>query len=181
MKRLITLFLALPLLAWALPAQATIGCVDVERCLSEYNKAKEQRKQLKDEIDEKVRGLAEERRKIEALKDTVDLYIEGSKEWLDLMKKIELGMATIKLESRAFEIQYAQRLAEIITKLYEDVRREIKNVAEAKGMKMVLMYVSSMPKGRTETDVTNNIMVRPVLYHDPSADITTEVVNRLNK
>jgi hypothetical protein len=38
-----------------------------------------------------------------------------------------------------------------------------------------------MPKGRTETDVTNNIMVRPVLYYDPSTDITTEVVTRLNK
>ena len=43
------------------------------------------------------------------------------------------------------------------------------------------MYVSSMPKGRNDTEVTNNIMVRPVVYFDPSSDITAEVVNRLNK
>ena len=43
------------------------------------------------------------------------------------------------------------------------------------------MYVATMPKGRNDTDVTNNIMVRPVIYFDPSADITAEVVSRLNK
>jgi Skp family chaperone for outer membrane proteins len=181
MKRLITLVLALPILAAALGAQNTIGCVDVERCISEYNKAKEQRAQLKTEIDEKLRGLQEERRKIDALKEQIDLYVPGTKEWLDLQKKIKLGLATIDLESQAFEFQYAQRLAEVIAKLYEDVRREIKNVAEAKGLKLVLMYVNSMPKGRTESDVTNNIMVRPVLYFDPGYDITAEVVSRLNK
>ena len=68
MKRLITLLLCLPLLATVLNAQTSFGCVDVERCISEYNKAKEQRGQLKNQIDEKLRGLAEERRKIEALK-----------------------------------------------------------------------------------------------------------------
>jgi Skp family chaperone for outer membrane proteins len=181
MKRLIMLLLAVPVLASALQAQATIGFVDVERCISEYGKAKEQRAALKTEIEEKLRGLQDEKRKIDALKENVDLYTPGSKEWLDLQKKIRLGAATIELESQAFEFQYATKLAEIITKLYEDVRREIKNVAEAKGLKLVLMYVNTMPKGRNETDVTNNIMVRPVLYFDPGSDITAEVVSRLNK
>ena len=38
-----------------------------------------------------------------------------------------------------------------------------------------------MPKGRNETEVTNNIMVRPVIYFDPNMDITAEVVKNLNK
>jgi Skp family chaperone for outer membrane proteins len=181
MKRLIILLAALPILASAVKAQNVVGCVDVERCISEYKKAKEQRATLKTEIEEKLRGLQEEKRKIEALKETVDLYTPGSAEWLDLQKKIRLGAATIELESQAFDFQYQRKLAEMITKLYEEVRREIKNVAEEKKLKLVLMYVSSMPKGRDENDVTNNIMVRPVLYFDPNSDITAEVVSRLNK
>lgn len=181
MKRLLIVLAALPILASALKAQNVIGCVDVERCISEYKKAKDQRTQLKTEIDEKLRGLQEDKRKIDALKEQVDLFTPGSKEWLELQKRIKLGMATIELESQAFDLQYSQKLAEMISKLYEDVRREIKAVAEAKGLKLVLMYVNSPVKGRSETDVTNNIMVRPVVYFDPNSDITAEVVSRLNK
>jgi Skp family chaperone for outer membrane proteins len=181
MKRLMILLAALPIFASAVKAQNVVGCVDVERCISEYKKAKEQRATLKTEIEEKLRGLQEEKRKIEALKEQVDLFVPGSSEWLEFQKKIRLGAATIELEGQAFEFQYERKLAEMITKLYEDVRREIKNVAEAKGLKLVLMYVNTMPKGRNENDVTNNIMVRPVLYFDPGTDITAEVVSRLNK
>jgi Skp family chaperone for outer membrane proteins len=181
MKRLIILLAAVPILASALKAQSVVGVVDVERCISEYKKAKDQRAALKAEIDEKLNGLREEKRKIEALKDSADIWTAGSNEWLDLQKKIKLGEATIELEGQAFQYQYERKLAEMITKLYEDVKREIKNVAETKGLKLVLMYVNSAPKGRNDSEVTNNIMVRPVMYFDPNSDITAEVVNRLNK
>lgn len=180
MKPLITLLLLLPIVAAATSAQ-NIGCVDVERCITEYKKAQDQRTALKNDIDEKLRGIQEEKRKIDALKGNVDLYIAGSNEWLNLQKQIRLGGAQIELDSQLLELQYERKLAEMITKLYEDVRREIKNVAEAKGLKLVLMYVASSIQGRNDKEVTNNIMVRPVLYFDPAADITAEVVSRLNK
>jgi Skp family chaperone for outer membrane proteins len=158
-----------------------IGFVDVERCLKEYKKAEEQRKSMKSEIEDKIRALSEEKRKVEAAKDNKDLYTQGSQEWLDLMKKIRMQETQIELDGQALQFQYQQKFAELIGKLYEEVRKEIKNVAEAKGLKLVLMYVSTLPKGQNETDVTNNIMVRPVVYFDPGSDITAEVVSRLNK
>ena len=49
------------------------------------------------------------------------------------MKKIKLGAAQIEFDQQALEFETQQKLAELIAKLYEDVRREIKSVAEAKG------------------------------------------------
>jgi Skp family chaperone for outer membrane proteins len=180
MKRFFILISIFAMLAPALSAQG-IGCCDVERCISEYKKAKDQREALSNEIKDKLRGLQEERRKIEALKEQVDLFTPGSNEWLDLQKKIRLGGAQIELDAQFLELQYERKLAELIAKLYDDVRREIKAVAETKGLKLVLMYVASAPQGRNDKEVTNNIMVRPVLYFDPAADLTAEVVSRLNK
>jgi Skp family chaperone for outer membrane proteins len=159
----------------------TIGLVDVERCMKEYKKADEQRTQLNAELNAKLNSLREEKRKIDALRDNLDLYVEGSKEWLDAQKKIKLGAAQIELDGQAIQIELSQKIAELIGKLYEDIRREIKSVAEAKGIKLVLMHIPSMPKGRNESEVTNNIMVRPVLFFDPNLDLTAEVVKNLNK
>jgi Skp family chaperone for outer membrane proteins len=181
MTRLMILFAGVLSLAAALPAQIPIGFVDVERCLKEYKKAAEQREQMTTEIQEKMRSLQEEKRKIDALKENIDLYTPGSQEWLDLQKRIRLQAAQVELDGQALDFQFERKLAELITKLYDDVRREVKAVAEAKGLKLVMMYVSSSPKGRNKSEVESNILVRPVLYFEPGADITAEVVSRLNK
>ncbi len=79
-------------------------------------------------------------------KDQMDLYTAGSDEWLALAKKIGLGAAQIELDQQELQFKSA-RLAELIAKLYDDVRREMKNVAEAKGLKLVLMYVATDAQG----------------------------------
>jgi Skp family chaperone for outer membrane proteins len=181
MKSLLILLAGVFAVSATAGAQALIGVVDVERCLKEYKKADEQRLQLTSELEAKARALTEEKRKINALRENLDFFTEGSKEWLEQIKKIKLGAAQIEFDQEAIKVETQQKLAELIAKLYEDVRREIKLVAEAKGMKLVLMQISSMPKGRTDSEVTNNIMVRPVVYFDPNMDITAEVVKNLNK
>jgi Skp family chaperone for outer membrane proteins len=180
MKSLLIVFAAVFAFSTSAKAQ-TIALVDVERCMKEYKKADEQRTQLKAEIESKGRALQEERRKIDAIRDNMEIFAEYSREWLDAYKKVKLGMAQIELEQQTIKVETEQKLAELIAKLYEDVRREIKAVAEAKGIKLVLMHIASMPKGRNDTEVTNNIMVRPILYFDPNMDITAEVVKNLNK
>jgi Skp family chaperone for outer membrane proteins len=181
MKSLLMLLAGVLAFSPSLRAQTPIGFVDVERCLKEYKKAEEQRKQLKAELDDGIRAIQEEKRKVEALKDQMDLYTAGSDEWLALAKKIKLSAAQIELNQQELQFKVQARLAELIAKLYADVKREVKNVAEAKKLKLILMYVASEPKGSNDTEVTNNIMVRPVMYFDPSSDITAEVIDRLNK
>jgi Skp family chaperone for outer membrane proteins len=181
MKSLLILLAGLCAISLPARAQMLIGVVDVERCLKEYKKADDQRTQLKAEIDTRMRAVEEEKRKIAALRDNIELYVQGTKEWFEHAKKIELGAAQIKLDQQAIQIEFQQKLAELISKLYEDVRREIKSVAEARGMKLVLMNIASMPRGSNDTEVTNNIMVRPILYFDPNMDITADVVKNLNK
>jgi Skp family chaperone for outer membrane proteins len=181
MKGLLILLAAAFAFTTSLRAQGQIGLVDIERCLKEYKKGEEQRKQMKAEIEERLRSISEEKRKIEALKDQMDLYTRGSQEWLDLLKKIKMQEGQVEFDQQALQFQYQQKFAEMIVKLYEDIRREIKAVAEDKKLKLVLTHVSSAIKANTETDVTNNIMVRPVVYFDPGTDITADVVSRLNK
>ncbi len=161
--------------------QQMLAFVDVERCLKEYKKAVTLSDQIKTQVDEKVRSLTEDRRKIAALKETLDLYTKGSEPWIEQQKKIRLAEAEADLEEASITYKTSKTLATELSKLYDDVRREVKAVAEAKGCKAVFMYVSGSIEGDNKRDVMNNIMVRPVLFYVPDWDITSDVVARLNK
>ncbi len=180
MRPVMTLAL-LSLLSTLGVAQQTFAFVDVERCFKEYKKAIEIDKLMKTEVDEKLRALDEGRRKIAAMREQLDLYTRGSDPWVDLTRKIKLEEVTNEVEQATVKFKTSKKLAGELAKLYEDIRREIKAIAESKGIKAVFIYIGSPVEGDSPPQVMNNIMVRPVLYFDPSLDLTADVVARLNK
>ena len=66
-------------------------------------------------------------------------------------------------------------------KVYKEVRREAEAVARARNLKAVFMVADAKISGRTRDQVSSEILVRSVLWFDPSLDLTAELLRRLNK
>jgi len=120
-------------------AQGSVATVDMDRCVQNYKKGEEQRRKLKDEWDSAVRGLAAESRKLDAMKESLNSYKEGSSEWSAAAKKLKLGQAELELRKQAVAFEYQHKLAALLEHIYADVRRVIREVAESRGVKVVLM------------------------------------------
>lgn len=158
-----------------------VGFVDVQKVFAQYTKAEELQGQLRKDFDQMVVGQRREKERVAAMKDGLELLVDGSKEQLEQLKKIRLAEIEIELNQRTLTFDLQVKWAEVLKKIYADVQREVKALAEEKGLKLVLMYQSSELKARNQDDVMNNILVRPVLYFDPAADLTADVLARLNK
>jgi Skp family chaperone for outer membrane proteins len=159
-----------------------VGFVDVQQVFAQYKKASELQDQLKKDFDQMMTAQRREKEKITAMKDASEgMFVEGSKEWLDQLKKIRLAEIELELNQRTIAFGIEDKWAEVLRKVYADVKREVKAVAEEKGYKLVLMIQSTEVTAKKRDDVMNNILVRPVLYFDPSSDLTGETLARLNK
>ena len=179
---LIAAVVALFLTVEAAPAQNfPVGFVDVQKVFADYKKAKELQDQLAKDFEQAQNAQRLQREKVSALKEGLDIYVPGTKEYLDQVKKIRLAEVEIELNEQVVKLDLQVRWAESLRKIYAEIQREVKAAAEEKGLKLVLRYQAADIKARTKDDVMNNILVRPVLYFDPTADLTNELLARLNK
>jgi Skp family chaperone for outer membrane proteins len=182
MRRLLIGVLAAALTAVPSNAQQfPVGFVDVQKVFDGYKKASEAQERLKADLDQAAAAMKREKEKIVALKDGLDLYVAGTKEHLDQLKKIRMAELEVELTQQVVTLDLQVKLAETLKKIYADVQKEVKALAEEKGLKLVLMYQASELKARNRDDAMNNILIRPVLYYDPAADLTGDLLARLNK
>ncbi|MEY2741654.1 MAG: hypothetical protein RIS21_22 [Planctomycetota bacterium] len=161
--------------------EAQIGFIDFQKCFEEYKKADAQIKEQEKLLEAEKAKIRIAEGKIVSMRDNLDLLTDGSPDQLDLKKKIEVAKVDLSIDKELIAMNYQRMLVELLKKVYDDIRREVKAVAQEKGLKMVLLHTSGEIGGRTRQEVINNILVRPVFYFDPSLDITAEVVARLNK
>jgi Skp family chaperone for outer membrane proteins len=172
---------AASLLALAAPAQQQFGFVDVQEVFKKYAKAKELQDQLEKDFEQMKVAQRREKEKVAAMRESVDVFVAGTKEHLDMLRKIRLAEVEIELNEQVVRLELQVKWAEALRRIYKDVLVEVKAMAEEKGLKGVFMYQSSEIAARNRDDVMNNILVRPVLYFDPASDITADLVTRLNK
>jgi len=178
---------------WGTPAPAgqapvlEIGFVDVERVIQEYKKTREITRELDKRISEEKRLLAARkealRHKMDALDaleleaDDLDAMVKG----IQLKKEIALETVDIELSEKHALIQLEQGLVLHIKKVYSEICREAEAMARERGLKAVFMVANSKIEGRTRSQVNSEILVRPVLWFDPSLDLSSAMILRLNK
>jgi Skp family chaperone for outer membrane proteins len=92
-----------------------------------------------------------------------------------------LEQVDIELSEKSAIIQLEQDLVNHMKKVYKEVRREVEAVARERNLKAVFMVADAKISGRTREQVSSEILVRSVLWFDPSLDLTAELLRRLNK
>lgn len=174
---------AVLLLAAAATAQTgpKFGFIDIEKIINEYQKTKTIAEELRKESDQALASLQAQRDRIRSMEGGLDLYEEGTKEWLELAKQVKVKQAELELDMKSIRVLFDRKLADYIRKIYVDILEVVKDFSRTEGYAAIFMYSEREPAGRTEREVINSIVVRPVVYRDPNLDVTQKILARLNK
>ncbi len=184
MKNLLSISAAIALGLVASMAQAQQGrtdvvLVDLSHIFEKYAGLTEMKADLKTAVqvaETEINKLQEQgRQKLAELKEAqkgTPQYDQIQAEWTRLQVEIRTRTATSRNE-------LAEREAKIIYGVYKQVQDEVANFCRRNGVRVALVYKS---KALNEDDFTQIAakLQQPVLYAEPSIDITAYILEQLN-
>jgi Skp family chaperone for outer membrane proteins len=167
----------------AAPAAAvkpiSIGSIDVDRVLKDYDKFKVANETIRAESMARYKELMDLANQGKAEQEKHGRFAAGSAD----QKKCEDRITQLKAQIEALrensEREFTQKEAETMATIYNEIASMAKAVAKQRGMTFVVKY-SDTPATGSEPNSVVAAMSRTILYSDPSVDISGDVVKFLN-
>lgn len=166
----------------ALTEPAVVVTVDLESLfnqLDERQGADEQLQRMAEELQSESDDMSA---RIRELEEELEIYEPGSEKHQEIMEQLSL----ITLEYQAFAEFSRQKIeAEkslTLKRIYDGIRRAGRSEAEERGYDIILVNDSlgQLPPG-DEVETIRQISSRRMLYSNPRLDITSDLVNRMNR
>ncbi|MFH1021940.1 MAG: OmpH family outer membrane protein [Planctomycetota bacterium] len=158
-----------------------VGVVDLDKVFKTYKHSIELNDQLKKWIDgekDKRTALENEIKKLEQeLQDLNPTSKSHESKAEDLYRKQVQLTATLTSLKDVVEMKQMKYTAVV----YEEVRAEVKKMAEDEGYDLVLFTNATGVQGQRIQGLVDEIKQRTVLYHRPQMDATDALLDRLNK
>lgn len=163
------------------PGGPAIAVCDLTRVLEEGKPFVEARERIRKWIDEQKRTNLEVRR--DALKKReaeLDLFEPGSEEHRRLEEQLAHERLSFEQELQRLERERTARVIGAQRDAWRLAREAIAKAAGERGVRLVLHRRPAELGGETEEQVSAEIWSRDVLWHDPSLDITGDVLRILD-
>jgi len=168
--------------AWMLEAESpSLGYVDMERLVNEFDKNSKLTEQLKTELGAVMQRLEENKKKIQLQKEELALFTKGSAKYEQALHEIRRAEAMFEADQDWEFRQIENRRVLGWKELYGDIKKAVAEVAEAKGLEAVFVMNGSLPDGKNNDEIVAQIMLRQVAYMHPSFDLTVDVLRVLNR
>jgi hypothetical protein len=151
----------------------------MERLVDEHPLTRARR----DEIQAHMRSRLDEMRaqieQMEAMRDSGSVFVEGSAQQLEVISNLRRFEANLKLEKRLIQAEFQVEIVKATRDVYSKCKEAVAAVAKERSLLFVVMVSETALRGRTQSELVGDIMTRPFIYHDPSLDITDEVLKLL--
>jgi Skp family chaperone for outer membrane proteins len=157
----------------------SIGSIDVDRVLKDYDKFKVANETIRAESLERYNQLMKLANEGKAEQEKHGRFAPGSPDQKRCEDRITQLKAQIEALRENSEREFTQKEAETMATIYNEVATMAKSVAKQRGMTFVVKY-SDAPANGSEPNSVVAAMSRTILYSDPSVDITGDVVKYLN-
>lgn len=162
------------------PTPTQVGFVDVERVLQEYRKRQSVEKELSQRAEQLKTDFKRRRNEIEAKRDKLATLAEGSEEYLQLEREVDIDLLTWKrdqeFEDRKLKAEQNRRIG----MLYRELCAEVRAQAEQRGLAAVYAW-DPLPAGfETKMNTLAVIERRDVLWADGRLELTNQVIDALN-
>lgn len=158
-----------------------VGVCDIVQIFNQYARAAD----LNTALNEKGQALQAEDTKrgeaIDALTKELELLKEGSPEYEQRFNEAQ----RLTIERQAW-VKFQESLVmrerhRLTLEMYEEVRKAVGEVAQQRGIDVVLYNVREPLKGETTQQLLQEMQDRKVLYSSDSADMTEVVLAKLNE
>lgn len=162
-------------------APGPVLVVDLLRVLEEAKPFADRREAIRSWIEEQKRtNLGVKKEAIAGKEAELELYEAGSDPHRKLNNEIEFAKLAWQQEFEHLESIRVRRILDAQREAYARAREAVGEVAARRGADAVLQLRPHDLQGRDEQEVSSEIFLRDVLWHDASLDITSEVIRILD-
>jgi Skp family chaperone for outer membrane proteins len=162
------------------PKAAAIGSIDIEKVLKDYDKFKVANETIRAEALARHKSIMEIATEAKQEQEKYAKFLPGSPD----AKKCEDRITQLKAQFEAgrenAEREFAQKEAEIMATIFNEISAMTKGAAVQRGLSFVVRY-SDAPASGSEPNSVAAAMGRTVIFADPAADITAYVTYWLNQ
>jgi Skp family chaperone for outer membrane proteins len=163
----------------AVAKPASIGSIDMDKVLKDYDKFKVANENIRAEALERHNSLMKIATDAKQEQEKYQRMTPGSPD----AKKCEDRITQLKAQFEAgrenAEREFTQKEAETMATIYNEIATMARGVATQRGMAFVVKYTDA-PASGSEPNSVVAAMSRTILFADPSVDITGDVIKWLN-
>ncbi len=157
-----------------------IGVVSIRKILQDCKRTSKYREESIAERDQIMAELEKLNAELEAGKAGLKTLKAGSSDHMDLVKDLLMKQATLQAQQEFHKQQMGLKEQRMVEGLYKDILWQINKVAQEKALDMVLEKTEPEFPMASADELTRAIDTHKVLYSGGYADITDEVMVRLN-
>ena len=159
---------------------AVLGSIDLETVFRGYEKTKFHMEQLKADAMAKEGQLKGYIAQAKDVAKEMEALQPGSKDFKDRDAKLTQLKANLQAVKESAQREFGMKEGEIMATFYKEVQVMCSRVARAKGMTYIVR-VQNEAINSQDPESAMSAMSRPVVWSDPTSDITTTVVWNLNQ
>jgi len=165
----------------AQPVQSSVALLDVGKIFKQNERFKVLKLRLKDELQRADAKLKLQRdsiiQKARALKGD-ELKI-GSQDYKQLEAEVAKRQADLQVDVQIMKKDLMTKEAKIYHGVYIEIRQEVEAIANAYGLAVVIQFNGDPVNPESPEQIMREIS-KPIVWHNPSLDITNHVLQRLS-
>lgn len=158
---------------------AVIGTVDLDAVFKGYEKMKVAMDSMRADVTARQGDMSKIAAEGKQATEILAKLTPGTPDYKKTETRISQLRAQLQVLQEQSQNEFAQREAESLAGFYKDVQQMVELVAKVRKMTYVVR-ISKEPVTGSQPDLVMAAMSRPVVYSDPSADITNDVIYYLN-
>jgi len=164
----------------ASPGPVTIGSIDMDSVLKNYDKFKVATENLRAEALTRHNDLMKIATEAKQQQELLQRLGPGTPDAKKCEDKITQLKAQFEAGRENAEREFTQKEAETMATIYNEIQAMAKRVAKQRKMTFVVKYTDQAASGGEPNSVMA-AMSRTILYADPTVDITRDVSHWLNQ
>lgn len=159
-----------------------IGFINLKTIFRDYKKIKEMETDINKETETELSKIKELEEQVKQLREEIPLYRPGSAIRKRKEQELTDKLFDIKFKKDKANYFFAEKMKAGIEKVYQEITQEVEQYAKQNDFYMVLRVADSDFFGAQSADALRmEINTRDVLYWGKKYDITTLVINEMNK
>ncbi|HEX6985593.1 MAG TPA: OmpH family outer membrane protein [Planctomycetaceae bacterium] len=162
-----------------------VGLVDVGHIFSNYEKLKDLRKALEEEMKASDGQLKQYQEQIQAIQEQLKsgTVVKGSEQWTELEKQLVEINAKGQAEMSNLRREFIRKEVQMYKDIYDEVAHTVSLYAKGRNYTLILRYQREPADESAGIEDPNKIMSRVnqlVVYHQEGDDITDTVLGYMN-
>lgn len=157
-----------------------IALLDVSAIFKDHVRFKGWMEDMKKDVEEAEKRVMAKRTEITRMIEDLRQYNKGTPNYKSLDERITREQATMAVQVKRQKSDFLQREAKIYYNVYQEIWQATNYICRQRGYDMVLRFSGEQVNPQEPQSVLTGIN-RPVVWYNPSLDITTLVLGELNR